>query len=602
MNIMKHIFQLIIVLLIVASVGCSKFLERPPLTSENDETAWVSEDNLRLYANKYYPGFFTGYGTQYSAESGAAFMDFTFSDDIFVRGNQGNFNRAVPNSAIWGMGTIRSINIMLERIEKRMKGILDENAYNHWTGIGRFFRALEYADLANAYGDVPYYDHVPLDLDLDDLYKPRTPRNEVMDAVYDDLKFAMNNVRTSDGDQQVNRYVVAGFASRVALREGSWQKYYYNNNERANKFFLLAQEAGDLIISSGRYDIVTDFRALFTANSLAGNKDVIIYRHYDAAVGITHAVATNNNLAESIAFGPTTDLIKSFICVDGNAWQNSGVANASDFALSNMIKSRDSRLEGSFYDKPTPRNTASYWYINKFIPRSVPAAVAAGGTPPTEFTSQKNETDYPVFRYAEALLNWVEAKAEMGTATQADLDVSVNKIRNRPLAAQAIAMGVTKTAPLQVASLPNDPSRDPSVPPLLWEIRRERRMEFAFEYSRFQDLKRWKKLDYMNTETRRDLLSGGWVNFSAEVPAELKPANVGQISVVSQTGDITTYSGSNAAAMRGFYRPTNTNGRQPYLNQPGVNPYLAPVGRSQMDDYKTRGYVLAQTEGWPIYE
>ena len=599
---MKHIFQLTMVFLIIASVGCKKFLERPPLTVDNDETAWITEDNVRLYANKFYPVFFTGYGTQYSAESGAAFMSFTFSDDIFLRGNQSNFTRAVPNSAIWRMDTIRSLNIMLNRIETRMKSILNENAYNHWTGIGRFFRALEYANLVTAYGDVPYYDHVPVDTDFDDLYKPRTPRNEVMDAVYEDLKFALNNVRTADGDQQVNRYVVAAFITRVALREGSWQKYYYNNNERANKFFQFAQEAGDLLINSGRYDIVTDFRTLFTSNSLSGNRDVIIYRHYDAGVGVTHAVATNNNLAESIAFGPTTDLIKSFICVDGNAYQNSAVTGAADFTLSNMIKTRDSRLEATFYDKPTPRNTASFWYVNKFIPRSIPSIVEAGGPPPAEFTGQKNETDYPVFRYAEALLNWVEAKAEMGIATQADIDASVNRIRNRPLAAEAIAKGVTKTDSLRLASLPNDPAREPSVSALLWEIRRERRMEFAFEYSRFHDLKRWKKLEYMDTDTRKDLLSGGWVNFPTELPGELRAANVGQISVVSQTGVITVYSGANNTAMRGFYRPVTTNGRQPYLNQVGVNPYLSPVGRTQMDDYKARGYVLAQTEGWPVYE
>lgn len=599
---MKYqLYTLLMAFLVISSAGCKKFLDRPQLTSEDDQTAWVSEANLRAYANKYYPYFFTGYGTGFSAEADAAMLGFQFSDDILLRGNQGNFTRSVPNSSIWSYSTIRSLNIMLDRVENKMKGLLEEEAYNHWTGIGRFFRAWEYADMVTTFGGVPYYDYVPLDTDLDDLYKPRTPRNQVMDAVYDDLQFALNNVRTSDGDQQVNRYVVAGFVTRVALREGSWQKYYYNNNERANKFFQLAVEAGNLLINSGRYDIVTDFRNLFASNTLAGNKDVILYRHYDPAVGVTHAVATYNNLSESIAYGPTTDLLKSFICVDGLPYQNSAVANATSFTLSNMIKTRDPRLEATFYDKPTPKNVATFWYINKFIPRSVIAIVEAGGTPPSEFSSNRNQTDYPVFRYAEALLNWIEAKAEMGAATQADVDVSVNKIRNRPLAPEAVAKGVVKTAPLQLAALPDDPSRDPSVSALLWEIRRERRMEFAFEYSRYQDLKRWKKLEYMNTETRKDLLSGGWVNFSAEVPGSLVAANVGQISVVNG-GNTVVYNGTNNAAMQGFFRTTNTNGRQPYLNQPGVNPYLTPIGRNQMDDYKNNGYTLAQTEGWPAYE
>jgi hypothetical protein len=599
---MKYqLYILLIALLVISATGCKKFLDRPQLTSEDDETAWTSEANLRAYANKYYPSFFTGYGTGFSAEAEAAMLGFQFSDDILLRGNQGNFTRAVPNSSIWSYTTIRSINIMLDRIENKMKGVLGEEAYNHWTGIGRFFRALEYADMVTTFGDVPYYDYVPKDTDLDDLYKVRAPRNQVMDAVYEDLQFALNNVRTSDGDQQVNRYVVAGFITRVALREGSWQKYYYNNNGQASKFFQLAVEAGNYLINSGRFDIVTDFRTLFASNNLAGNKDVILYRNYDPAVGVTHAVATYNNLSESIAYGPTTDLLKSFICVDGLPYQNSAVSNATSFTMSNMIKTRDSRLEATFYDKPTPKNVATFWYINKFIPRSVVATVEAGGTPPAEFSSNRNQTDFPVFRYAEALLNWIEAKAETGAATQTDIDVSINKIRNRPLAPEAVAKGVVKTAPLLLAALPDDPARDPSVTALLWEIRRERRMEFTFEYSRYQDLRRWKKLEYMNTEARRDLLSGGWVNFPAEVPGSLVTANVGQISVVNGSNTV-VYNGTNNAAMQGFFRTTNTNGRQPYLNLPGVNPYLTPIGRNQMDDYKNNGYTLAQTEGWPAYE
>lgn len=597
---LKYIF--IFTFLTAISSSCKKFLDRPPLTSENDETAWVSEDNVRLYANKYYSGYFTGYGTGFSGEGDAAFLGFTFSDDVFLMGNQGNFGRAVPNSGIWSMTTLRSINIMLDRINTKMQGVLSTDASNHWNGIGRFFRAMEYAQLVRSYGDVPYYDYVPLETNLDDLYKPRTPRNKVMDAVYEDLKFAMANVRVADGDQQVNRYVVAAFASRIALFEGSWQKYYYNNAEQANKFFQLAQDAAGLVISSAKYDVVTDFRTLFTSNTLTGNKDVILYRQYNPAVGITHAIATNNNLSESIAIGPTTDLLKSFICVDGKPYQNSSVSNAGNFTLSQMIKSRDSRLEATFYDKPNARNRASYWYVIKFLPRSVVATVEAGGSLPAEFTSNKNQTAYPVMRYSEVLLNWIEAKAELGGATQGDIDVSINKIRNRPLAPEASTKGVVKTAALSLAALPEDPSRDPSVSPLLWEIRRERRMEFIFEYSRFQDLKRWKKLNYMDTDTRPDLLSGGWVNFSTELPGELVAAKVGQIAVVPLAGGAVVYNGNNGAAMNGFYRGTNTNGRQPFLNLVGVNPYLSPVGRTQMDDYKSKGYTLTQTEGWPAYE
>ncbi|HUN04443.1 MAG TPA: RagB/SusD family nutrient uptake outer membrane protein, partial [Niabella sp.] len=125
--------------------------------------------------------------------------------------------------------------------------------------------------------------------------------------------------------------------------------------------------------------------------------------------------------------------------------------------------------------------------------------------------------------------------------------------------------------------------------------RRERRMELSFEHSRYQDLRRWKKLSYMDTDVNKNLLSGGWVNFSVEVPSEIKTG----VSVVDMSGNQIVYNGSNGAALKGFYRATNTNGRLPFLNQAGVNPYLSPVGKVQMDDYTSKGYTLTQTEGWP---
>src|SRR5690606_5642906 len=147
---------------------------------------------------------------------------------------------------------------------------------------------------------------------------------------------------------------------------------------------------------------------------------------------------------------------------------------------------------------------------------------------------------------------------------------SINKIRSRPLAPEAVARGVEKTADLVLAEIANDPNRDPDVSPLLWEIRRERRMEFAFETSRLIDLKRWSKLEYMDTDLNEDLLSGGWVNFPAQLPTELAAKNVGVLSVVDLQGNQTVYNGSNGAAMVGFYRNTVNRGRQPFLSQANI--------------------------------
>ncbi len=605
---MKKTYKIVLALLAISFSSCEKFLDRPPKTVDNDETAWVSEENVRLYVNDYYPSLFPGYGDGYSTGS-APWMAYSHTDDILLLGNQSNFTRAVPTSSTWGYSQIRAFNILIDRVQNRMADILPAEAQNHWLGIGRFLRGYRYAALVSSFADVPYYDREIFDTEPDELYKPRTPRNEVMDAVFDDLQFALDNVRANDGDQQINKYVVAGFVSRIALHEGTWQKYYYSNNERAQKFLELAVDAADIVMSSGRYDIVTDYRSLFTSESLSGNKDCILYRHYDPAVGVTHSLASNVNLEASTINGPTSDLLKSYLCTDGQVWQNSGVSGANKFNLSNMIQTRDSRLEATFYHLLDPLNKASFFYVTKFLPRKVETLIErrkAGGTLSAEegnylskYSGDKNDTDAPVLRYAEVLLNWIEAKAELaalgGTAvTQDDIDKSINKIRDRPLAAQAEDRGVTKTAHLQLNALPDDPARDFSVPALIWEIRRERRMEFVFETNRLADLKRWKKLNYMDTDENPDLLAGGWVDFPSELASELKTG----LSVVDLDGKQTIYNGSNASEMKGFYRNTNVKGRLTFLNLPNVNPYLTPVGLNQIDSYESKGYVLKQTEGW----
>lgn len=275
-----------------------------------------------------------------------------------------------------------------------------------------------------------------------------------------------------------------------------------------------------------------------------------------------------------------------------------------ELTLSNLIKTRDARFEASFYNKPTPRAKSCYLYVTKFIPRSALEYIEKGGSPAPEFQGEKNVTGYPVIRYAEVLLNWIEAKAELATlggpaVIQTDIDESINKIRNRPIAEEAKALGVVKTADMKLDALPDDPGRDVTVSPLLWEIRRERRMEFAFEFSRIVDLRRWKKLEYMDTDRNQDLLVGTWVNFKDEVPEELKSENSRKIRVMGKDGSLTVYDGTNAAAMKGFFYPEQNKGRLPFLNVPNVNPYLSPIGINQIEDYKSRGYTLTQTEGWP---
>jgi hypothetical protein len=609
--------------------ACSDILDRPELNQWDDETFWTSETNLRMYANGFYERYFVGYNREYNTQY-AAHTGYTFSDDIVSDGAQEYFEQAVPNSrgsntnAVsitgsdgtasipwiakhsgpdWNFSWLRKANVMLDRIETRMGGILSEEAKNHWNGIGRFFRAMDYAGLVSVFGDVPYFEHEVKSNDYAELYKPRTPRNEVMDKVYDDFVFALNNVRTKakEGADYVNQDVVAAFVSRLALFEGTWQKYHNNNAERAKKFLNLAVEAADLVINGNQYAIVSDFRTLFGSNDLAGNKDVIFYRHYDG-VRAKHSVATNCNMTEGRYSNANLALIKAFICNDGSDWQTSANPVNKDFTLDNLIKTRDPRFEATFYKKTTTRSSSSCLYTTKFISREGHIYLDEGTSVLSEYASANNKNDYPVMRYAEVLLSWIEAKAELATlggaaVTQADIDNSINKIRNRPLDADAVANGVTKTVAMDLNNLPNSPDRG-DVPQLIWEIRRERRMEFFGEHSRLLDLKRWKKLEYMDDIKYPDILRGTWID-AAEIPGLMVASKAGVLAVTDMDGNLTVYNGSNGSLMKGFFSPTNIRGRLPFLDVFGTNPYLAPVGRLQRIDYQNRGYVLAQTEGWP---
>lgn len=623
----RNIFSIIAIALIglMGFTSCSDVLDRPSKTEKEDDNYWDNEAKVRLYANSFYDYFFPGYGTGWTVYYAPGVNNTSFSDDALSNSSQSNFTRQVPLSKgsmyattqnyqseyqgpAWNFAFIRKINIMRDRLEDRLKGSLSDEAYNHWMGFARLFHGIEYARLVNVFGDVPYYEHELSNLDRDEVYKDRTPRDDVMDKVYEDFDFALNNIRKSDGEGNINRYMAAALVCRYALYEGSWQKYYYNNNERAKKFFELAKTAGDVVINSGRYAIVTPFRDLFCSTDLTKAKDVLLYRKYDSSLGKTHCVASYCNVNEALAQGPTADLIKSFCCVDGKSYQESTVASAKDFRLEKLIKTRDPRFEATFYDSLTNSSRSSLLYVVKFIPRAALNYLSEpGGTPATAWTGTNNTTGFPVLRYSEVLLNWIEAKAELETlggaaVTQDDIDISINAIRDRPLDAGQEALGVQKTAHMELATLSDDPDRDADVPQLLWEIRRERRMEFAFEQGRIIDLRRWHKLNYMDTTENPDILFGAYVDLSRNgknsMLGDMKNY-VGKLRVQKANGDFVVYDGNNKRQVKGWFQAETTEPRQPFLNITNVNPYLCPIGTNQINDYQIHGYTLTQTPGWP---
>jgi hypothetical protein len=610
---MKYLKYLYSILACIVFLSCNKeVLDRPPLTKYVDEKYWRNEEDIRMYANAFYPNYFPGFNTSFTADY-TPVRGYTFSDDLTGKNVQANFESSVPTSRgsssesaawlqqysgpTWDFAWVRKANVLISRLDDVAKPKITEEAYRHWMAVARFFRGFEYSRLVSVFGNVPYFDKDVPDTALSTLYKDRDNRGVVMDKVYDDFKYVLSNIRDNDGAQNLNKYIAAAFISRFMLFEGTYQHYHNLDAARAKKYLEFAVEAAEVVMNSNKYNFTRDFKSLFSSESLAGHPEVLLYRTYDAALNITHSIGSYSNGTEVVGVDPNLVLIKSFIANDGKAWQNSTVTNATSFAIADLVKTRDPRFEASFIDKPLT-SSATLLYGYKFASREAISYI--GKTYPAAWGSNTNTSDAPVMRLAEVVLNWIEAKAVLAqyyggaAVSQADLDRSINAIRNRPLDAAAIAKGVQKTAPLRLAALPDDPARDADVPALIWEIRRERRMEFVFEHTRLLDLKRWKKLNYMDFSTNPDYLLGPWVNIQAELPGYLTTANKGKVKVKKADGTIVTWDGTNASSMVGFYMVENAQNRLSFTDRN----YQSPVGQSQIIQYEQYGFKLTQTEGW----
>lgn len=622
---MKRILYTIIVASFTTLISCESLLDRPELNKvvDSESTYWRNESDIRLFANDFYATYFVGYnssfGTAYTPLTG-----YNFADNFTSQGAQTNLLGSVPtgaggtslsNTALrtlsvlrdehpgpnWNFYWVRKANVLINRLETYTKNKVEVETFNHWMAVARFFRGYEYSRLVSNFGAVPYYDTEVDVNNLDMMYKGRDERGVVMDKVYDDFKFVMDNMRADDGVGYINRYAAAALISNLMLFEGSWQQYHGLDAARAKKYLEFARDAADFVMG-GKWKFTSDFKSLFASEDLASNPEVIFFRSYVESLRITHAVGSYSNGTESQARSANLDLLKDFICTDGKVWQNSAVANASNFRMQSLVKTRDPRFEATFMDTINTSASGTFAYVHKFAGREALGFI--GSAYPAKWGSNTNTNDAPIVRLAEVVLNWIEAKQILaenhgGAAViQMDLDKSINAIRSRPLDAAAVAKGVQKTAPLLLGSLPNDPEKDPDVSALMWEIRRERRMEFVFEYARIQDIRRWKKLEYLNFVSN-DYKRGPWIIGNVDLRDKANPGKIissykNVLQVENAAGDIITYDGTNDAAMVGYYVVRNFANRLPVQERN----YLAPVSEALIQEYKDRGYTLSQTINW----
>lgn len=596
---MKRIFYFLIITSVL-NAGCSKYLDRKNLDTFTSDNFWRSETNLRLYAQGFYTDYFIGYGQNYSY--GPVFSWAPWADDQ-ISSSQWTTNPAASGNG-WSFSNVRRANILIGRTDEAP---ISEEARNHWKGIGRFFRAMEYTLLAKYFGEVPVITTELYPEQTDLLYKPRDPLPVVLENILADYEFAAANVRLDDGVQQVNRYVVLAFMSRDMLYFGTLLKYHNGDAALSRKLLEKAAWAANEIIASKKFAVADDYRGLFTSENLAGNKEVIFYREYIEAK-VTHAILSYNYTEGQT--GITKSAFDTYLAADGLPIKQSPLYNfAADNGERNFrdaYKNRDPRMYGTIVDSlrfnkvdAAPSTTGiSSW---KFLPEVV--------TNETKFSSSFNVTDAPIIRYGEVLLNYIEAVAELGTITQEDVNVTINALHNRNI--KLYGQAVPKLPPFTLAGgtfLANgialdDPDRDPTVPSLIWEIRRERRVELIFEGLRQDDLRRWRKFNYLSTLESKNGNKPTPLGIGAFVDTLDYPriTNGPTWLTLINNSDIRMYFPNPNDKSKGYiYGLWNSSLQRDWV--PGQSfferQYLRSVPLDQIKMYSDMGVTLTQNPGW----
>lgn len=471
----------------VLMTACNKdFLQRNPKTEITSVEFFNSPGDLETYTN----------GMYYMLPASS---DDLFSDNISIYNGGAELDNLIrgkispDNVSGWdNWGDLRRINFMLDNVYKTTG---DQTAINHFIGIARFFRGLFYFNMVKRYGDVPWYSHVMQTSDQAMIYKARDPRTLVVDSIMADLEFAATNISTNKNggtNTRVTKWVAYTLLARVALYEGTFREYHTDLNlqSTAQAYLQRAATASDTIMNNGGFAVYStgsgalDFRALFSSNSLAGNKEVIFLQRNDVKLG----VANNTHVVLDWQWALSRGLANDFLMTDGTPFTSQSNYDKEGFVQ--MFQNRDPRMAETIMPPGFATTPGGSPYLIKPDFGGMLQVKCYPRDPALRGGWVADYTDLPIFRYAEMLLTNAEAKAELGTLTQPGLDKTVNLLRRR-VGMPDLNMAGANANPdaAQAAMYPAVSGANQGV---LLEIRRERRVEMACEGLRWNDLLRWK--------------------------------------------------------------------------------------------------------------
>ena len=482
---MKNIkYSVVILASLFMIMGCNDdFLEKYPQDRINDASYWKSAADVEMYANQFYTVLkepnYIWQRDNITDNQGPGAREAYAWNEYTVPATGGGWAKAD-----W-LG-IRSCNYALDYIATMTKDAALATAEAEI----RFFRAFYYFAKVKRYGDVPWLEHV-LQIDSEELFYARDSRETVTANILKDLDAAIANLPETSAADRLTKFAALAFKVEVCLYEGTFRKYHKLAGHEA--LLREAVAASETIINSGMFALYStgnpksDYFDLFVQYELKGNKEGIMIQRFLADKRMHNNV---RQLGEPHT-GFTKDFVESYLCADGLPISLSPLYKG-DAAFGVEFANRDPRMEQSVY-----QSARVYRIYENGSKEFRPMPEFDNNYSPTSYYILKGFSPYErdrlqlqcivddfVFRYAEILLSYAEAKAELGEATQAILDKSINLIRAR------VGMPALKT---EVGFVdPAWPKWEVAVSPLINEIRRERRLELAAEGKRWDDLVRWK--------------------------------------------------------------------------------------------------------------
>lgn len=485
-------------------------MDLEPKAEMADNMVWNKAENFQLFANQYY-GFLEDHGRWFDNSPEAVHSD--YRSDLLATKTVNAWSQGtntVPVSDANYTGNYKNIyycNLLL----KNAAGFGDQAAIRVPVAEAKFFRAYCYFNLVQLYGNVALLTE-PIDIDSDKLYGPRDDRGAVIDQCIQDLIEAeggLPDIPTAEG--RLCKDAARAMLSRVALYEGTWQKFHTDGpnatstNPRAASLLKTAADAAKRVITANHYKLFYDntlgiqsYRYLFILEDeqcnpaglqKSANKETILARRHrmgdKTGRNITHAITTSLN------FAPTSKLADMYLCQNGLPISMNGSRNPQfqGYAGKNSeYTNRDNRMittllapDQRYFDNDGAWRTA--WNDDDYQKcKTAGAPASSTGYLLWKWASERHVEDYfesydfPVLRLAEVYLNYTEAMFELNNRID-DPDLKwLNEVRKR----------VNKTMPDLTNSLVSTNGLS-----MREEIRRERTVELFMEGFRLDDLKRW---------------------------------------------------------------------------------------------------------------